>query len=362
MKPVVHIITTISRGGAENQLLTLASEQVLEGRQVTVIFLKDLPELAFEFEKSGVLVEKFAHGLNPVKQIIEIRKYLRLKNVIVHAHLPRAELIAAVATKKHKFIVSRHNSEKFFPKGPDFLSAWISRYVVRKASCCIAISYAVADFMLFKNEIPSLEKVKVIHYGIDKNRILGPRDLSSSKSILKLGTIARVVPQKDYPTLLRSFALVLMKLPNCTLSILGDGPELDKMKNLANSLGIQDKVVWCGKSEMVDNFLRNLDLFILTSVYEGFGLVLLEAMANRTPIIAADNSAIPEVIGKDSRYLFKTGDFDELSEKIIDSLSLDRRTELVRIQSSRLSMFDSKTMSSKVNLIYSQESPAFKLQ
>jgi glycosyltransferase involved in cell wall biosynthesis len=215
--------------------------------------------------------------------------------------------------------------------------------------------------MLSKNEIRSLEKVKVIHYGIHKDRISSSRDLSTSKSILKIGTIARIVPQKDYPTLLRSFALVLIKLPNCTLSILGDGPELEKMKDLANSLGIQDKVVWCGKSEKVDDFLRNLDLFILTSVYEGFGLVLLEAMANRTPIIAADNSAIPEVIGKDSRYLFETGDFHELSEKIIENLSLNRRSELVRIQSSRLGMFDSSSMSGKVNLVYSQESPTLKL-
>jgi len=362
MKPVVHIITTISRGGAENQLLTLVSEQVLEGRQVTIIFLKDLPELELEFERSGARVEKFAYGLNPFRQVIKIRKFLRHRNVIVHAHLPRAELIAAVAIHNHSFIVSRHNAEKFFPKAPDFLSAWISRFVVGRAAFCIAISKAVADFMLLKNEIRNLEKVRVVLYGIQKERILASRDLVTINSIMRIGTIARIVPQKDYPTLLQSFALILIKFPNCTLSILGEGPELGKMKNLADSLGIQNKVHWCGKSNEVDNFLQNLDLFVLTSIYEGFGLVLLEAMANRTPIIAANNSAIPEVIGQDSRYLFETGNFRELSEKIIENLSVSRRSEIVRIQSSRLCLFDSRTMSGNVNLIYSQANSSFKFQ
>jgi glycosyltransferase involved in cell wall biosynthesis len=104
----------------------------------------------------------------------------------------------------------------------------------------------------------------------------------------------------------------------------------------------------------VEDFLQNLDLFILTSVYEGFGLVLLEAMANRTPIIAANNSAIPEVIGQNSRYLFETGNLRELSEKIIENLSVSPRSEIASIQSSRLVLFDSKTMSKSVNLIYSQ--------
>ena len=100
---VIHLITTIERGGAEKQLLTLASEQVQSGIKVEVIFLKGKPELKKEFEESGVKVNKLLAGTNFLKQITLLSKYLRKNPSPVHAHLPKAELLAAIVVANKYF-------------------------------------------------------------------------------------------------------------------------------------------------------------------------------------------------------------------------------------------------------------------
>jgi hypothetical protein len=94
VKPVLHVITTICRGGAENQLLTLIREQVSTGRKVNLIFLKGQPELMGELRQMGVEVHPEFSLLSPFAQVLSIRGFLKGKDVLVHGHLPRAELIA----------------------------------------------------------------------------------------------------------------------------------------------------------------------------------------------------------------------------------------------------------------------------
>jgi glycosyltransferase involved in cell wall biosynthesis len=93
------------------------------------------------------------------------------------------------------------------------------------------------------------------------------------------------------------------------------------MNRLAMSLGISHRVKWVGKVENVDNYLQLFDSFVLTSVYEGFGLVLLEAANADLPIVASNISAIPEVLGSDHKYLATAGNPVEFAAMIKDSLN-----------------------------------------
>jgi glycosyltransferase involved in cell wall biosynthesis len=352
MKPILHIITTISRGGAENQLLILAGEQVASGDKVSMIYLKDNPDLKEDFTNLGVeVISQFAN-LNPLRQSVLIRKYLSNRNVIIHAHLPRAELIARFSIAQQIFVVSRHNAEPFFPGAPKFLSILLSRLVTRRANLCIAISKAVLNYLQKNSEISPKAVSAVVLYGYQKQRILHSRILSDGTKNYRIGTIARLVPQKDYPTLLRAFALILDDIPQATLSIVGSGPLEKDLKELADKLGIRNKIDWQGRRGDIDNYLQNIDLFLLTSIYEGFGLVLLEAMANRVPVIAAKNSAIPEVIGDFSETLFETGNHLDLSKKILASFSLQSRMAIVQRQILRLEKFDARDMSNEIKTLY----------
>jgi glycosyltransferase involved in cell wall biosynthesis len=358
---VTHLITTIERGGAEKQLLTLASKQVESGLKVEVFFLKGKPDLKNEFEASGVTVNNLLVEKSFLKQIILLSKYLRKNPSPVHAHLPKSELLAAVVIAKKYFVFSRHNAESFWPSGPRIISNLLSKFVCKRASQGIAISNAVRNYLFSRGEIITGYTIDVVHYGFQKDTSANVSGLGLITNIMdgqssnyKIGTIGRLVPQKDYPTLLNAFSNVLKSMPHVDLYIVGEGYLQKDLIELSKSLRIKDKVHWLGKTGYIHEFLSKIDLFILPSKYEGFGLVLLEAMVAKKPIIAANNSAIPEVLGKSYEGLFLTGDVYALAQKIKTAISDDNFSKgLVNTYSNQLELFDPSKMSRSIKDVYS---------
>ena len=168
-KKVTHLITTIERGGAEKQLLTLTNEQVQSGIKVEVIFLKGKPELKKEFEESGVEVNQLLVGKNFLKQISLLSKHLRKNPSPVHAHLPKSELLTAIVVPKKYFVFTRHNSEPFWPGGPRIISNLLSKFVCKRASQGIAISNAVKSYLIKRGDITTDYTIDVVYYGFQKD-------------------------------------------------------------------------------------------------------------------------------------------------------------------------------------------------
>jgi glycosyltransferase involved in cell wall biosynthesis len=358
---VTHLITTIERGGAEKQLLTLTSEQVESGLKAEVFFLKGKPDLKNEFETLGVKVNNLLVGKSFLKQIYILSKYLRKNPSPVHAHLPKSELLAAIVVRNKHLIFSRHNAEPFWPGGPRIISNLLSKFVCKRASQGIAISNSVKSYLIKRGEVPNGYTIDVVYYGFQKDTSTNAAGLglitnamAGQSSNYKIGTIGRLVPQKDYPTLLSAFSSVLKSMPNIDLYVVGEGHLQKDLIELSKSLGIKDKVHWLGKTEYIKEFLLKIDLFILPSKYEGFGLVLLEAMVAKKPIIAANNSAIPEVLGKTYGGLFLTGDVNALAQQIKTVIRDNSFSErLVQSYASQLSLFDPSEMNRNIINIYS---------
>ena len=148
MTKVYHLITTISRGGAENQLVVLVKEQVKQGLEVHIVYLKGVAELEQELISAGGFVHHELVGKSPLVQPWHLARLIARENVIVHAHLPRAELVGLATVGNFRFIATRHNAESFFPGAPKFLSRFLSRLVERRATRIIAISNSVKEFLL----------------------------------------------------------------------------------------------------------------------------------------------------------------------------------------------------------------------
>lgn len=351
MLEVTHLITTISRGGAENQLLTLVAEQNKCGRKIRIIYLKDKPELSKELVSAGAEVLDFIADRNPLYQIYLLRKFLKGKKVILHAHLPRAELIASLTGGPNILIATKHNTERFFPHAPKFVSRILARIVYYKFDKCVFISKAVMDYLSKIKEIQLGSKNIVVYYGIEKNIKF---KLKKQNELINIGTIARVVDQKDYPTLISAFTLFHKKFPETRLIIVGEGRAKNDIVKLTQNLGVDKFITWVGKVVDVNSLLNEMDLFILSSKYEGFGLVLLEAMQNMVPIIASNNSAIPEVLGKNYLGLFDTGDKIDLYEKMVSARSIDFRKKLVLGYENRLDKFGSGKMIANIENIYKE--------
>jgi glycosyltransferase involved in cell wall biosynthesis len=166
-------------------------------------------------------------------------------------------------------------------------------------------------------------------------------------------TISRLTEQKDLPTLLNAFSLSKKSIPDLELIIFGEGELLESLSVLSEELNISSSVHFLGKTSNPRGAMRAADLFVLSSKYEGFGLVLVEAMTATIPIVAAKNSAIPEVIGEKHPLLFETGNPDELSSKINYCLgSNELRESVLNYQDARLEFFDPARMSEKINEVY----------
>jgi glycosyltransferase involved in cell wall biosynthesis len=363
MRRVIHVITTASRGGAENHLLHLSTQQVKNGRSVTVIFLKGDGNLSNRFEISGVHLIKEIANKNPFFQIIWLRKTLRkYPEAIVHSHLPRAELVAACASGRMLRIFSRHNTEPFYPGAPKPLSSLLGTIASFRVKRCIAISNAVKEAITTNAEIWEKTKVEVVRYGLPENleersvglpesvqaKILSLRD--ENMSILTC--VARLTPQKDFPTLLHGFKLALEKNSKLHLLVAGEGDQRIELVQITQTLGISSHVTWLGNIENPRDLMRQSDLFVLASRYEGFGLVLLEAMQAGCPIIAAKNSAIPEVLGEDYQGLFLTGDSHQLAQRIIEFLNFEYIEKVRSYLSKRLLEFSVQEMESNTTRVY----------
>jgi glycosyltransferase involved in cell wall biosynthesis len=358
---VVHLITTIAMGGAEKQLLILVREQILQGLEVEIFYLKRIPELKEEFERIGAKVNSLLANQSFFSQVRKFRRIQRNNNFLIHTHLPQAELVAALSCKKKSFVISRHNFESFWPNKPRFISIVLSRYVSSRAAQVVAISNAVKEYLSSSNEVPKNLKIKVVHYGFNNQRIT-PNNINqindielNSTSDFKIGTIGRLVPGKNYQTLFSALAQVCKVNPRVKLFIVGDGVSKNELLEFAQNLNLTKNIIWLGRTGHTDEFLQKIDLFVFPSLGEGFGLVLLEAMLASKPIIAANNSAIPEVLGATYSGLFPTTDSKILSQKILDVAgdSLESQN-LIDEYSKQIQLFSSKEMASKILKIYTE--------
>ena len=305
---ITHVITTINRGGAENHLASLVFEQIKQGLQVAVVYLKGDGYWANSLREQGVRVEsldlKYYGHISPLKRLTCFIN--QLKPDVIHAHMPPAELYARLAillsTTKASFIISKHNDEAFY-KGIGQVQ--LGRWVAKPAHTIIAISDSVNKYMQ-DNLGVSKSKIKTIYYGID----LAPYEKVSESETIKIrsewgvvsdtlliGTVARLVPQKALHILIAAYAKYKTKATKKSrLVIVGRGPLEDTLKKLAKDLGVDDDIVWAGFREDIPQVMKSFDVFALTSSYEGFGLVLLEAMASSKAVIASNVSAIPEIV------------------------------------------------------------------
>lgn len=329
---VLHVVTGIRRGGAENHLFQLASLQVAHGLDVSIICLKNDRYWQSQLEVLGVKVEFLRiSSYGNLMDIFKLRRYiLTVKPDILHAHLTPAELYVRLAllgfdSRKFPLIISKHNDSKFYNgPGQSLLGAWVAS----RAQRIIAISSAVKFNNCVRNLNYNSNHVSLIPYGIDQ-RPYEEVDTLAVKSLRTswladdetyiVGVVARLIPQKSLHILLEGFKLYMTKAKRqAKLVIVGSGPLEETLRNKAIELGIQKQVVWAGFREDIPLVMNAFDVFALTSHYEGLGLVLLEAMAASKPIVASRVSAIPEVVEDgETGILFSPGNSQQLADTLV---------------------------------------------
>jgi glycosyltransferase involved in cell wall biosynthesis len=276
-----------------------------------------------DFRAAGVTtVDLAARGRNDPGAFWRLGALMRRERFdIVHAHSLRAELGAAFwansVTPRPRLVRSIHNTDPLYDH-PVLrrLGCWSANKMDR----IIAISDAVGEFA--RNHLgPESAPVQRIYYGIDP--AVYPSERREQPGSMKLAIVARLAAQKGHHVLLDAVRDVAETIPSVRLLVIGHEDDLTiaELQSYARQLGIGDNVSFLGFRADIAELTRDVDIFVLPSLWEGFGLVLIEAMALGLPVVASRVGPIPEIVADgESGKLVPPGNASALARAIRDLL------------------------------------------
>ena len=171
------------------------------------------------------------------------------------------------------------------------IRANIAKQILRSADCIRAVSNRVRNNI--QRYVPHVPfGVLPIYVDVDRYRM--PRKTNSRHSI-KLLVVARLTKEKNVGLILKAFADLLKDYKDLSLCVVGDGPFRKKLKKLSRKLGIAKYVHFEGAVDDIRPFLKDADIFVQTSWYEGYGMALVEAMAAGLPVVSTDVGNVGEI-------------------------------------------------------------------
>ncbi|MEO1288558.1 MAG: glycosyltransferase family 4 protein [Chloroflexota bacterium] len=308
---VVHLIKAKQIGGAERHLLMLLPALIQREVDAHLLILVEpdnpMDDLFAEAEARGIPAEAIVvKGTVDALIVNRIRAKLNdLKPDILHTHLIHADTFGLAAAKLANvkyLITSRHNDDDFRSKR---VVKWASGMMWSGFDACIAISDAIKQFAIEVEGAPP-EKVYTVKYGIEHESLSQSyfesaradllAELNLSDDVQLLGMACRLVEQKGVTYAIDALQRIHNQFPNAHLVIAGDGELMLELIHLVAQLELTDHVHFLGWRGDVPRLMAALDIFLMPSLWEGFGLVALEAMSKRRPVIATRVTALPEVV------------------------------------------------------------------
>lgn len=300
---VAHVSASLHYGGKENGVVNLVN------RLDPAIF----ENYIFTYVRGGAL----ARRVDPTRcRVVELgdklggdyrlyfklaREFRRYRIHIAHTHswaTVMEGIIGARLARVPIIIHGEHGTMKTETK----LHIQIQRALWHSTDQMLAVSNVLRENLQRQFNFPK-EKIRVIANGVDLSRFALTRQSDDYKTRLGLpanalvfGAIGRVVPVKAYPTLLQAAKLIFDEIPMAHLVMVGDGPQLEALVQLAEEYQIAARVHFLGARKDVPEILRAFDVFVLSSESEGMSNTILEAMASARPVVATAVGGNPELV------------------------------------------------------------------
>lgn len=303
------------------------------------------PSNAYEWLRTitGVFAEPLAFSRRVARALPEIAERFDAvhDNQCIGAGLLKIQRrVPVVATIHHPITVDRDialetESDGLKRWGIERWYAFIreQRRVAPRLNRIVTVSQASAEGIARDFAIP-LDRMAIVPNGVDLDRF---RPLHGTEPIPNriVSTISSNAPLKGLPVLLEAVALVKRKQPNVTLTIIGRDGHASTQARIRD-LGLRDTVVFTGRlseHEMVEEYAR-ANLAVVPSLYEGFGLPAIEAMACGVPVVSSDAGALPEVIGPrgEAGELVPAGNSEALADAITDLLAAPQKMARMGLQ------------------------------
>jgi glycosyltransferase involved in cell wall biosynthesis len=331
---LLYIITKLELGGAQKQLLSLINNLDKEKFDISLFTAKDgmLMEDALSIRGIKVIRSRFLERpVNPFKDLLaflEVYFYIRKNRIqFVHTHSSKAGIIGRLAASLAKVKITVHtvhgwsfNAYQHSLKQKFFI--WLEKLSADFTDKIVVLSEYDKNLGMEKR-IGQEHKYRVIRCGIDyaefavRDKVIR-RELAIADNELLVGMVSCFKPQKSPLDFVKLAALVNRSMPGTRFLLVGDGVLRDDVQDLIRSLGLEQAFILTGWRRDIPRIMSCLDVFVLTSLWEGLPVTVLESIAASVPVVATDTGGIHEVISDgETGFLVAPQDLNGLSEKLL---------------------------------------------
>ena len=356
---ILHISSASSFGGGERYVVDLTNSLTARGHEVYVAVRPNSPlPRHLRLPRERVLAVPLRNALD-VPSAHELERFVRRQRIeVVHAHMARDYSLASYAARRNrqtKFIATRHVL---------FELSRLHRHTLARATRVIAVSEAVAK-VLRSQRMLNEKQIAVVPNGVDVdrfNRALMDFDRAQFLQNLGLpvdgllvGSIGELRTLKRHDDFIRAAGIVLKKFPETHFVLAGVGEIREQLEKLVVELGLKDRFHFLGWVDEAEKLLGAMDVFVSASETESFGLVLAEAMAAATAVVATETEGAKEIVeDQKTGLLAPIGAVERIAVAVTALLSdpEKRRAIGARAQEAANTRFSLKRMVDEIEKIY----------
>lgn len=363
---ILQVINNLGSGGAERLLADYVSQNALLDNNVEndILTLNNNSSIfSEEISKNGVkIINLNCSSIYSLNNIFKLRKIINTNEYdICHVHLFPSQYWVVLAylisnkRNKMKLITTEHNT--YNRRRDIYFFKFIDRFIYSNFDKIISISEDTQTSL--KRWLNFDEKNKnvfnIISNGVDTKKFklatrITKSDLIPNADIntIIIVMVARFTEQKDHKTLVNA----LKFLPdNYHLILVGTGEKEEKLKEYVKLADVSERVHFFGVRKDVENILKSSDVMVLSSKWEGFGLVAVEGMASGLPVIVSNVQGLNTVVD-DSDLQFEYGDFQELAQKIINLENKELYKEKLEYSQKQAEKFNLDAYINNINELY----------
>lgn len=359
---IMYLLFSFTVGGAEELVVDLCNEMVAQKQDVYLYIVNDYYSKSLIRKLSKKvhveLQNRKAGSGGKAETLFRVSKYIYKNKIdVVHCNslnAPELLLFKPVLYPKARIVHTIHDVGQY-----SSLPKW--KIIFRNKLCdsFVAISDSVKNDLVEAGA--DSQKIRVVYNAIDLKKFQNNRKKNFDKNRIVIGNVARIMPEKKGQDVLVAAIERLKKVyPEIVCEFAGayDAQHKIAYENLKNEVrlkGLSKNIRFLGNIENIPSFLGEIDIFVLPSRYEGFGISLIEAMSMGIPCIASNLDGPAEIIGNNERgELFQVGDVDELVtkiEQVVDHYS-EYQGKQIKIREYICKNFDIHEMSKKMISIY----------
>ena len=339
---LLYVITKLELGGAQKQLLSLISHLNRERFSPFLFTAKDGLLLPEALSINGLRIKRsrfLERPINPLKDLlalIEIYFFIKKNKIeIVHTHSSKAGILGRWAARLANVPVIVHTIHGWpFHQWQNPIIRQFYIFLEHLTAKVTHSLVAVCEHDIEKGikfKISGRRKYTLIHYGIDKekftdyNNFLNKREeLNINPNQAVVGMVACLKPQKSPQDYIKAVSLVIKLFPRTKFLLIGDGILRPKIERLIKRLKLNEYIMLTGWRKDIPQLLSTIDIFVLTSLWEGLSIAVLEALASKKPVVATSTGGIAEIIReRQNGFLIPPKNINLLADRLITLLRDD---------------------------------------